>query len=108
MGPVGIAATTGQFVRAGISSDSIQPILYFLAVISAALGLTNLLPIPALDGGRLLFLFMEIVRGRRIEPAREGMVHLIGFGLLLLLVGVLTVREVSSLINGTFPTIGLP
>ncbi len=108
MGPVGIAATTGQFVRLGISSASIQPILYFIAVISAALGLTNLLPIPALDGGRLLFLFIEMIRGRRIEPAREGMVHLIGFGLLLLLVGVLTVREIGSLINGTFPTIGLP
>ncbi|MGE5603287.1 MAG: M50 family metallopeptidase [Nitrososphaerales archaeon] len=108
MGPVGIAATTGQFVRLGLSSESIQPILYFIAVISAALGLTNLLPIPALDGGRLLFLLIETVRGRRIEPAREGMVHLIGFGLLLLLVGLLTVREVSSLINGTFPTIGLP
>lgn len=108
MGPVGIAATTGQFVRLGLSSASIQPILYFLAVISAALGLTNLLPIPALDGGRLLFLLVETVRGRRIEPAREGMVHLIGFGLLLLLVGLLTVREIGSLINGTFPTIGLP
>ncbi len=108
MGPVGIAATTGQFVRYGLSTDSIQPILYFIAVISAALGLTNLLPIPALDGGRLFFLLIETIRGRRIEPAREGMVHLIGFGLLLLLVGLLTVREVGSLINGTFPTIGLP
>lgn len=108
MGPVGIAATTGQFVRYGLSTDSVQPILYFIAVISAALGLTNLLPIPALDGGRLLFLLIETIRGRRIEPAREGMVHLIGFGLLLLLVGLLTVREVSSLINGTFPSIGLP
>ncbi len=108
MGPVGIAATTGQFVRYGLSTESIQPILYLIAVISAALGLTNLLPIPALDGGRLLFLAVETIRGRRIEPAREGMVHLIGFGLLLLLVGLLTVREVSWLINGTFPTIGLP
>jgi regulator of sigma E protease len=108
MGPVGIAATTGQFVRYGMSTASIEPILYFIAVVSAALGLTNLLPIPALDGGRLLFLAVEAIRGRRIEPAREGMVHLIGFGLLLLLVGILTVREISSLINGTFPTIGLP
>lgn len=109
MGPVGIAATTGQFVRLGISTDSLLPtLLYFVGVISAALGLTNLLPIPALDGGRILFLIVEAVRGRRIEPAREGMVHLIGFGLLLLLVGLLTVREISSLINGTFPTIGTP
>jgi len=108
MGPVGIAATTGQFVRYGLSIASLEPILYFIAVVSAALGLTNLLPIPALDGGRLLFLAVEVIRGRRIEPAREGMVHLIGFGLLLLLVGFLTVREVSSLISGTFPTLGLP
>jgi regulator of sigma E protease len=109
MGPVGIAATTGQFVRLGINTDSLLPtLLYFVGVISAALGLTNLLPIPALDGGRILFLIIEAIRGRRVEPAREGMVHLIGFGLLLLLVGLLTVREVSSLINGTFPTIGLP
>ena len=105
---MGIAATTGQFVRYGLSIASLEPILYFIAVVSAALGLTNLLPIPALDGGRLLFLAVEVIRGRRIEPAREGMVHLIGFGLLLLLVGFLTVREVSSLISGTFPTLGLP
>ena len=108
MGPVGIAATTGEFVRYGLRTDSIQPILYFIAAISAALGLTNLLPLPALDGGRLLFLAIEVVRRRRIEPAREGMVHLVGFGLLLLLVGVLTVREIGSLINGTFPSLGLP
>lgn len=108
LGPVGIAAFTGQVVRLGIGTDSVQPIIYFLAIISAALGLTNLLPIPALDGGRLLFLLIEVIRGRRVEPAREATVHLIGFGLLLLLVGLLTVREVSSLINGTFPTIGLP
>jgi regulator of sigma E protease len=109
MGPVGIAATTGQFVRLGISTDSLLPtLLYFIGVISTALGLTNLLPIPALDGGRIFFLIIETIRGRRIEPAREGMVHVIGFGLLLLLVGLLTIREVSSLINGTFPTIGTP
>ena len=108
MGPVGIAATTGEFVRYGLRTDSLQPILYFIAAISAALGLTNLLPLPALDGGRLLFLAIEVVRRRRIEPAREGMVHLVGFGLLLLLVGVLTVREIGSLINGTFPSLGLP
>ena len=109
MGPVGIAATTGQFVRMGIDSGSLLPtLLYYIGIISTALGLTNLLPIPALDGGRILFLAIETVRGRRIEPAREGMVHLVGFGLLLLLVGLLTIREVSSLINGTFPTIGMP
>lgn len=107
MGPVGIAATTGEVVRSAVAVASFQPILWFLGLLSAALGITNLLPLPALDGGRLLFVLIEAVRGRRIEPAREGMVHLIGFGLLLLLVGILTVREIGALINGTFPTLGI-
>lgn len=107
MGPVGIAATTGEVVRSALNVESVQPVLWFIGVLSTALGLTNLLPLPALDGGRLLFVLVEIIRGRRVEPAREGMVHLIGFGLLLLLVGVLTVREISALLNGTFPSLGI-
>lgn len=107
MGPVGIAATTGEVVRSALNIESVQPVIWFIAVLSAALGLTNLLPLPALDGGRLLFVLVEVIRGRRVEPAREGMVHLIGFGLLLLLVGVLTVREITALLNGTFPALGI-
>jgi regulator of sigma E protease len=107
MGPVGIAATTGEVVRSSLAVNSIQPIIWFIALLSAALGITNLLPLPALDGGRLLFVVIEAIRGKRIEPAREGMVHLIGFGLLLLLVGLLTVREIGALLNGTFPSLGI-
>jgi regulator of sigma E protease len=107
MGPVGIAATTGEVVRSALDIRSLQPIIWFMALLSAALGLTNLLPLPALDGGRLLFIAVEAIRRKRIEPAQEGMVHLIGFGLLLLLVGLLTIKEISSLINGTFPSLGI-
>ena len=107
MGPVGIAVTTGEVVRQARDSQSPGMLLYFMALLSTALGLTNLLPLPALDGGRLLFIGVEAIRRKRIEPAQEGMVHLIGFGLLLLLVGLLTVKEVSSLINGTFPSLGI-
>ena len=107
MGPVGIAATTGEVVRSALAVDSILPILSFVALLSAALGITNLLPIPALDGGRLLFVFLEAIRGKRVEPAQEGLVHMVGFGMLLLLVGVITVREIGALLNGTFPTMGL-
>jgi regulator of sigma E protease len=107
MGPVGIAATTGEVVRSAMAVDSVQPVIWFIALLSAALGITNLLPLPALDGGRLLFVFIETIRGKRIEPAREGLVHLIGFGLLLLLVGLLTVREIGALLNGTFPSLGI-
>ena len=96
MGPVGIAVTTGEVVREARDSRSPGMLIYFMALLSTALGLTNLLPLPALDGGRLLFIGVEAVRGRRIEPAQEGMVQLIGFGLLLLLVGLLTVKEIGS------------
>ena len=85
---------------------SIQPILNFVGLLSAALGITNLLPIPGLDGGRLVFILAEAIRRKRVEPAQEGLVHLIGFGLLLVLVGVLTVREVSALLTGTYPAVG--
>jgi regulator of sigma E protease len=105
MGPVGIAAVTGQFVRSSLAVESIQPILYFMAILSTALGLTNLLPIPGLDGGRLLFVLIEAIRRKRIEPMQEGMVHLIGLGILLILVAMITVREVTALITGTFPSI---
>lgn len=107
LGPVGIAATTGDVVEIAITRRSAELVIWFMALLSAALGITNLLPLPALDGGRLLFIAVEVVRGRRIEPAREGMVHLIGFGLLLLLIGLLTVREIGALINGTFPSLGI-
>ena len=107
MGPVGIAVTTGEVVREARDSRSPALLIYFMALLSTALGLTNLLPLPALDGGRLLFIGVEAVRGKRIEPDQEGLVHLIGFGLLLLLVGLLTVKEIGSLINGTFPSLGI-
>ncbi len=107
MGPVGIAATTGEVVRSSLAADTITPIVWFVALLSAALGITNLLPIPGLDGGRLLFVLLEAIRRKRIEPAREGIVHLVGIGMLLLLVGIVTVREVTSLVNGTFPTLGI-
>jgi regulator of sigma E protease len=107
MGPVGIAATTGEVVRSAVAVSSVTPVLWFIGLLSIALGVTNLLPIPGLDGGRLLFVIVEAVRRKRIEPSQEGVVHLIGFALLLLLVGVITIREITSLINGTFPTLGI-
>lgn len=105
MGPVGIAITTGDVVRSAAARQTIEPVLIFVALLSAALGITNLLPIPGLDGGRLVFVLLEAVRGRRIEPAQEGLVHLVGLGLLLFLVSLLTIREISSLINGAFPSL---
>jgi regulator of sigma E protease len=99
-GPVGIAVLTGDAVQESQRNASAVPLLEFTALLSVALAITNLLPLPALDGGRLLFILIEVIRRRRIDPNQEGLVHLIGFGLLLLLVGAVTVREVSDLIRG--------
>ena len=104
LGPVGIAVTTGDVVRSAVTVNSALPVIRFMALLSVALGFTNLLPIPALDGGRLLFVLFEAIRRKRVAPAQEGLVHLLGFGLLLVLVGIVTVREITSLVMGTFPT----
>jgi regulator of sigma E protease len=105
MGPVGITVVAGEFVRSAASVSALAPILRFIGFLSAALAITQLLPIPALDGGRLLFILVEILRRKRVEPAQEAWVHLIGFGLLLVLIGLMTIREISSLVTGTFPSI---
>jgi regulator of sigma E protease len=108
MGPVGIAATTGDVVRSAIATDTLLPVIWFTGLLSVAIGITNLLPIPGLDGGRLIFVVVEAIRGKRVEPAQEGLIHLLGIGVLLFLVGIVTIREVTSLVNGTFPGLGLP
>lgn len=77
-----------------------------MSLYSAPIGITNLLPIPGLDGGRLIFVLLEAIRRKRIAPAHEGMVHMIGMAMLLLLVGVITVREIGQIATGQFPSLG--
>ena len=95
-GPVGIARVTGQVAQIGIS-----PLLQLTAIISISLGIVNLLPIPALDGGRLVFVVIEFLRGGKpISPRREGMAHLIGFLVLIGLIVVISYFDIVRLING--------
>lgn len=82
---VGISQVGGQFIQRSIEQGNPFLILNFVALISIFLGFTNLLPIPALDGGRILFVLIEIVRGKPVSPEVEGRIHWIGFALLLLL-----------------------
>jgi regulator of sigma E protease len=81
--PIGISQLGGQAIEASIDQSVLWPVIQLTAFISIALGITNLLPLPALDGGRILFILIEFVRGRRVDPQREAIVHLIGFALLL-------------------------
>lgn len=97
---VGISQLAGEVTETSVSNSTVFPLLHFFAFINVALGLTNLLPIPALDGGRILFVLIEAVRGRRIEPEREGMVHVIG---MLVLLGLMLFMIVQDIINPIIP-----
>lgn len=91
-GPVGIADVISQGAQTGI-----WQVIWITALLSLNLGLFNLLPIPALDGGRLLFMVVELVRGKAVDPRKEGLVHFVGFALLMLFAVVITYRDVTRL-----------
>ncbi len=95
-GPVGIARFVGDAVNATIDTGIWFPILRLTGVLSAALAVTNMLPIPALDGGRLLFIAIEALRGRRVSPEREGLVHMVGFMVMIALLLFITVRDIMT------------
>jgi len=95
-GPVGIAQMVGGAVSATVDTGFWYPIWQLAAIISAGLAVANLFPIPALDGGRLLFIAFEKLRGRRLDPEKEGIIHLVGFALLLGLMVVITVSDIRS------------
>ena len=83
MGPVGLSQLTGEVATADIPVTSrVTIILTLAATLSMSLAVINLLPIPGLDGGRLAFILLEVVRGgKRISPEKENLVHLAGFRL---------------------------
>ena len=95
-GPKGIYDQTGAAVQATMDLQTLYPVLWFTAVLSAALAVTNMLPLPALDGGRIFFILIEAIRGKRISPEREGAIHLVGLGLLLTLMVIITFFDFSD------------
>lgn len=101
-GPVGIAQTTGEVARSSeTTAGAISPLLELAALLSINLGILNLLPLPMLDGGRVLFVLIEVVRrGRKIRPEREALVHLVGMAAFLLLAIVVTFADISRIVDG--------
>jgi len=93
---VGISGMGAQVIQQSVDLKQSYPLLNFAAVISVAIGITQLLPIPGLDGGRILFVLIELLRGKPLKPEREGMVHLIG---LLLLLGFMAIFIVNDVLN---------
>lgn len=94
--PLGISQIGGVFLQDSVRLNQPSIILEFIALINVALGLTNLLPIPALDGGRILFVLIEVLRGKPIAPEREGMVHLIGLAVLFSLMFIVLLNDIRD------------
>lgn len=92
VGPVGIVNLVGQ-----AAERSVLDLLFLAAYISINLGIVNLLPIPALDGGRLVFIIFELLRGKPVDPEKEGFVHLVGFIILLSLMAILVFNDIKGL-----------
>ena len=96
-GPVGIAQATGEVVH----QAGWQSLILLAASISMSLGVLNFLPIPMLDGGRLMFIFIEFIRGgRRIAPEKEALVHFVGLVAMLALFAVVTYFDILRIVSG--------
>ena len=103
-GPVGIVSTMGKNIEASGDKDNgggpgmmVMSMIYWCIMLSANLGVMNLLPIPALDGGRLLFLIIEWIRRKPMNPKYEGYVNMAGFMLLMLLMVVILGHDIINL-----------
>ena len=89
-GPVGIYKATETVAQLGVYN-----LMYWAAILSINLGIMNLLPLPALDGGRLLFFLFEAIRGKPVDKQKEGMVHFVGIMLLMVLMVVVTWNDIQ-------------
>ncbi|KKP95903.1 MAG: membrane-associated zinc metalloprotease [Microgenomates group bacterium GW2011_GWC1_38_14] len=94
-GPVGIAQLTGEFVESGYLA-----LLSFTALLSLNLAVLNILPIPALDGGRLFFIMIEAVTRRKVNPRFEAYAHAIGIAVLLALIAIITLHDFIRIFQG--------
>ena len=94
-GPLGIAQLTGEAVSFGFDA-----VLWFMALLSLNLAVLNILPIPALDGGRLFFIIIELVTRKKVNPKYESYAHMVRLALLLTLMAVVTIVDITRLATG--------
>lgn len=99
-GPVGTVDIIADVTAQAVSSGSLTNLLTIMAFITINVGVANLLPLPALDGGRFLFLAIEAVRRKPVNPKYEGYVHAAGLALLLLLMVVVTYNDIARIVHG--------
>jgi regulator of sigma E protease len=100
VGPIGVGRLVGDAVQFSLDTGWWFPVMQMMGTLSVALAVTNLLPLPALDGGRILFVIVEAIRGRRVDPAKEGLVHLIGMLLLVALMLFITWQDLVNPLPG--------
>lgn len=102
-GPIGTVDLIGDMVgqaATAVTRENLYSLLFMFALICVNVGVMNLLPLPALDGGRLVFLLIELITRRPVPKRFEGMVHFVGFALLILLMIVIAFNDVFRLISG--------
>lgn len=100
MGPIGLTPVIDSQYQAAMKAGvwtTILTMLNITALLSANIGVLNLLPIPALDGGRILFLLIELIRGKPMAPEKEGMVHIIGFAILMGFGIIIAFKDIFSI-----------
>ncbi len=103
-GPVGTASVVKQAAQVGLKSgfgEAVNNILYVMMIITVNLGIVNVLPLPALDGGRFLFMVIEVIIRKPVPQKYEGAIHTIGFLILLGFIGFVTLNDIIKIINGT-------
>lgn len=93
-GPVGVFAVTTE-----VSKTGILPLINLIGIISVNLAVLNIIPFPALDGGRLLFIIIEAILGKKVAPKVEGIIHSVGMAILLLLILAITIKDIRGLIS---------
>lgn len=91
-GPVGVVKEIGNAAKTGVAN-----LIFLLAYININLGVFNLLPIPALDGGRAIFILIEMIFGKKISQEKEGYIHMVGLIMLLALIAIVTIKDVIKL-----------
>ncbi len=99
-GPIGMTSAVSKVAASGLEQSFIaglENLAFVMMIISVNLGVVNLLPLPALDGGRLIFLIIEAVRGKPVKHEHEAYVHAIGMVLLLLFMVVISVKDIIQL-----------
>ena len=100
VGPVGIGQLVGDAVQYSLDTGWWFPAMQMMGTLSVAVAVTNLLPLPGLDGGRILFVIVEGIRGKRVDPAKEGLIHLIGLALMVALMLLITWQDLVNPMPG--------